>query len=289
MKKILAIVLSALMLMSIMPVAFAADEECKHRFDNFLGERPNVRDDGYCYCSLCGVKSADFSGVVEAFVRGTAILFSVYDADAGLERDYLQGVLRRITDELYFFEEDNYFTIAYATEEEQDEIDFRVNNAKKVLDDFKNENYAVVYDATELATKYMSVYFQVQWYTGGERAFFGDYLNVVRAAMNDYENIVYSVESGLIEADYEVCAKEATKVMNCFDRQISCLEGNHTFGEYTENADGSKTANCTCCVATDTIEAEKKDIMDIVSTDLVELIKMLIAIVKSFVEAVILK
>ncbi len=285
MKKLLAVLIAVAMIASAIPVAFAAEEECEHRFDNFIGERPNVRDDGYCYCSMCGVKSANLSGVVEVFFESVAVNFSVYDYEADVDRGYIMEVLGNVTDELYYVEEGDDFFIGYATEKDQSEIDSRVKNAKLVLDEFKKENYAVVYDATELAEKYITVQFQAQWF-GGERNYFGDFYNEMMSAMADYEKIVEKVETGVITGNYEECAKEADKLISCLDRQILCLSGNHTFGEYTDNGDGTSTAKCEYCTTTDTVEVEKKDILDILSADLVELMKMLFALVKSFIETV---
>lgn len=280
-KKILAALIAIIMLVSSIPVAYAA-EECEHRFDNFLGERPNVRDDGYCYCSLCGAKSADFSGVLEVFYELMAVNFSIYEPTAGLDREYLHEVVNETTDALYCYEEGNYFFIGYATEEDQGEIDFRVNNAKAVLKAFKDEGYAVLYDGTEVATLTMMVQFGAQW-VGGNKIFTKKMLDEEDAAYDAYNAIAEKGELGLAPVTEQECAAEAEKLMACYRKMISCLEGNHTFGEYTDNGDGTKTAGCEYCNATDTIEAEKKDITDIVSTDLVELIKMLYALIKSFI------
>lgn len=284
MKKLLAVLIAIIMIVSTMPVAFA-QEECEHRFDNFLGERPNVRDDGYCYCSVCGAKSADFSGVVEVFYELMAINFSIYEPTAGLDRECLDEVINETTDALYCYEEGNYFFIGYATEEDQGEIDFRVNNAKAALKAFKDEGYAVLYDGTEVATLTMMVQFGAQW-VGGNSFFSAEMLNEEDAAFDAYEAIAEKGELGLAPVTEQECAAEAEKLMACYRKMISCLEGNHVFGEYTDNGDGTSTAKCEYCTTTDTVEAEKKDILDILSADLVELMKMLFALVKSFIETV---
>ncbi len=291
MKKILAIVLSALMLMSIMPVAFAADEECKHWFNNINGERPNIREDGYCYCCKCGVKGADFSEVIEVWGKAVGIYFSAYDSKIAFDRaddvfNLIDGYIRDPLDESVDYTE--WLYLAQMTSEDQAVVDEIVEKSRKIIDDFKKENYIVIYDGTELGYYYVWTVTAIQ-NKNGSLEFSEEFEKNFEENPFVYEDLLRDIRNGEKEIDADECIKKGESLTFFYKCAMACTFGNHPWGEYTENADGSKTANCTCCVATDTIEAEKKDIMDIVSTDLVELIKMLIAIVKSFVEAVILK
>ncbi len=285
MKKLTAIILSIIMLVSVMPVAFAADEECEHWFNNIIGERPNISEDGYCHCYKCGVKGADFSEVIEVWIEAVGIYYSVYDSEIAFERAHdvyssVDEFIRRPIDE-----ESEYVRVDYLTAEDQSVVDEIVEKSRKFIADFKNENYLVIFDAYEYAYYYTWAVTAIRG-EGIKFEFSKDFEKNFDESPFVYDELIYEIRNGEKEVVAEDCIEKGENITFLFKNVRDCIFGNHRWGEYTENADGSKTANCTCCVATDTVEAENKDIFDILATDLVELVKMLIALIKSFAETV---
>lgn len=280
-KKLLAFLIAIIMIVSTMPVAFA-QEECEHGFYNFTGERPNLKEDGYCYCYKCGAKSINFTEVIDVLIDGMGIVFSSYGTEEAFrEAIYVWDVVNSYVYGGSRYEELGYY-IADLTEEDQSLADEIVGKLKGIISDFEAKNYPVIYDAEEM----------MYWYFWGfmARNYGSDILVLDDSAFEEYEEAyMYFVNRDIYEfflADAEETAEKGELLIHMFKIVANCRSGNHTFGEYTDNGDGTKTADCEYCNTVDTVEAEKKDIIDIVSTDLVELIKMLFTLVKSFIETV---
>lgn len=71
---------------------------------------------------------------------------------------------------------------------------------------------------------------------------------------------------------------------------INCLDGNHPYGEYisnndaTEEADGTKTATCEFCGATDTVIDEGSKLVK--EEENLSFFARLIALIKAFFERI---
>ena len=82
-------------------------------------------------------------------------------------------------------------------------------------------------------------------------------------------------------------------VKSYFDLLFACFDGDHPYGEYisdnnaTEEADGTKTATCEFCGATDTIidegtKLEKEEPNEEPTEEKVSFFEKLIALIKEF-------
>lgn len=85
------------------------------------------------------------------------------------------------------------------------------------------------------------------------------------------------------QAEYDASLE---KVKPCFDLIFNCLDGNHPYGEYvsnndaTEEADGTKTATCEFCGATDTVTDEGSKLVK--EEESLSFFARLIALIKEF-------
>lgn len=72
----------------------------------------------------------------------------------------------------------------------------------------------------------------------------------------DEADALYTYENIKTQVEFDACWKRACPVL---DLVFNCFDGNHLYGEYisnndaTEEADGTKTATCEFCGATDTV------------------------------------
>lgn len=275
-KKVLSVLLAIIMIASVMPMAFAA-EECEHSFLNFYSERPNLREDGYCYCSRCGVKSANFTEAIEVYSECLSIVYSIY----GTEEGHWSAINVWEWLEFYVYGYDDYFGskagfLGHMTEKDQAIVDERMDAVKAVVNDFRANDFPVVYDADEMM------------YWGFWALFAHDYGKSIEMknevcpelfwdAFEYFEDICWRSE--FVEVDAAVAEEYAEILTECYKIVTACKTGNHIFGEYTTNSDGSKTAECKYCFATDTIEADKDE--DSFMKSIFDLIRLLIDFILS--------
>lgn len=116
------------------------------------------------------------------------------------------------------------------------------------------------------------------------------YIELYLMAADSFNNELFAYRAEhprdveMTQADFDAIYKE--KFTPFFDMLINCLDGNHPYGEYisnndaTEEADGTKTATCEFCGATDTVIDEGSKLVKEPASffeRLIEFIKSLIA------------
>lgn len=247
MKKLLSLVLAVIMLLSIMPTAYAQratySPEIEEYIEDYIKAVAYFRNIYATPEQKLEVRSI----IREAFDENTDIS-PVYDNLANIEAD---GRLEELT---AFHEV-----------------------LKKVIDEVEEKisagEFVIVLDTYEV-TKY-SCYCEI-YYSYEDLAAINDrtenfksdkYIEVWNEAQIGID-IVYPILNGLGEgplstkltqAEFDAALEMAKPLYNLY---VACLDGNHPYGEYisdnnaTEEVDGTKTATCEFCGATDTIVDE---------------------------------
>ncbi len=102
----------------------------------------------------------------------------------------------------------------------------------------------------------------------------------------DVLNDIYLCESGTHVCTDFVAVDENTHKSVCTFCNIGEITSEHTWGEYTENADGSKTAVCEFCDATNVIPGETVEPEENIFASLLEKIKSFFDAIIAFLQSI---
>lgn len=252
--------LAVIMLLSVMPVAYAERATYPPEVEEFIENK--IKLDVYLFENI-------FS--YEGIVYGDASFLELIRAPGYAEElciAWYQAIEK-------WNSYDDWFHIDIG---EPDNLPYDEMNDDDFSESFRvfNEIFKPIIDMTEELIESGKLVWIINYYD-----FFNTYHSVFSYYDDDcIENILYSVNdeyiqlcgeayaeafyyiddtpiSELDQAEFDAIWKE--KVVPFFDMMINCLDGNHPYGEYisnndaTEEADGTKTATCEFCGATDTV------------------------------------
>lgn len=325
MKKVLSLILAVVIIASAIPVAFAADE-CEHIFqkDSVVSSGDYLTEQ-YCKCGNCGevvlVKMADYSGYIMATIKLWSVTESVYTSydftETENERiEYISTRFSEIEEEV-----ENYPYVL--TDKYQDAADAWAAEitslANEVASYIKGEKLV---DATEFLFFDQILYVYIRSiYTNKE---IKEIENKMPEGMDDaafdariaghqyLENARKNPETASQEAfdavwkDLEIYGRA---LINCLENNhdyskgtdnldgthsLCCYfcgfdaetTGAHVWGEYVSNGDGTETAKCTYCEATDTKVEEKTEADEEIADNIFQLIKIFIDMIIDFFESI---
>lgn len=325
MKKVLSLILAVIIIASAIPVAFAADE-CEHIFykDSVVSSGDYLTEQ-YCKCGNCGevvlVKMADYSGYIMATIKLWSVTESVYTSydftETENERiEYISTRFSEIEEEV-----ENYPYVL--TDKYQDAADAWAAEitslANEVASYIKGEKLV---DATEFLFFDQILYVYIRSiYTNKE---IKEIENKMPEGMDDAAFDARIAGHQYLEnarKNPETASQEAFdavwKDLETYGRAlINCLENNHDYskgtdnldgthslccyfcgfdaettgahvwGEYVSNGDGTETAKCTYCEATDTKVEEKTEADEEIADNIFQLIKIFIDMIIDFFESI---
>ncbi len=266
MKKILAFILSVIMLLSVMPVAFAAQFEYPHEVEHFF--------DIFARIESYGDNKYEDNSVYRNKIR--VILDSALDAFEDLGYDSAPPL-----------DKDNDYTDVSWFSDFNKCMQPAIDNIESKIASGEIKVLINVYECYKYE-------FYLQWHYDMEKAaeivdnqFFLQ--NPIYAEMYDKINnfdFVALLENSTTQAEFDAGWKENCVPFN--DMLMDCLDGNHPYGEYisnndaTEEADGTKTAVCEFCGATDTVTDEGSKLVK----EPASFFERLIALIKAFFEKI---
>ena len=256
MKKILALVLSVVMLLSIMPMAYAKR----------------------------ATYSPEIEQLLDNYLKLSAYESSVYETDE--QRWYVEDMVLMLYDTLraegLFFEGDYDYFSSIEAEGSLDEISVLNEYFKAANDEIEKK--------IESGEIVVVIYAYGYWDILRTYFFYGpDFDELIeraenfgsdkfKTALDEFVNGKDLFETACNQAEHDTAAE---KMKHFMDLACACLDGNHPYGEYIsdnnaiEDADGTKTATCDFCGATDTIIDEGTK-LPVESASLFELIMELI-------------
>lgn len=271
MKKLLALILSVILILSVMPVAFAAEK-------------------------------TQYEVYVEEYIRLVAYADNVYDSSS-----FNEYIISTYRDELWLNDlepdSENLLNAIERIKKANADIEKRIANGEAI----------VVYDFYAI----IEADYALRYYCDGlnefEEYFYNnnyDYYQEVRQWIDEMSMVI---KNGGTQAEFEAAAQ---KIIDFYKQVRMHLDGDHTpekyvdncdgthkikctfcgkneisahtFSEYvsnndaTEEADGTKTATCELCGATDTVVDEGSKLVK----EPASFIEMLIALIKSFFEKI---
>ncbi|MBR6567431.1 MAG: hypothetical protein IKK60_02145 [Clostridia bacterium] len=259
-KRILALVLSVIMVLSIMPMAFAT-EECEHEFNEETLERPgDFQQNGYYFCDECkkyvSVEAADYNEYFSVLLILMAKCFSVYslgDIDSFSEIKELDVEIEEVTEKMDRVEglyiESEQFIVDYYTGRiieitEKFDAFIEASEAELIVDAFDYVRYGQALNY-ELGLKYtnreVQKLFDACMNTDLHRE-----AEMSRSRALKYLSEGYKNPENVSQEEFDCIFK------NCKDfcMQIhNCLDGKHKFDTATDNNDGTHKGTCTFCLA----------------------------------------
>ncbi len=273
MKKLLSLVLAVIMLLSIMPIAYAQratySPEIEEYIEDFIKACTYFRN-----IYETPEQQTEVRNILREAIGENTEIFPTYENLTNINDN---GLL----DELTVFHE--------CLKKGIDEIE------KKIADD----EIAIVldvYEACKCALYADTYYSDKDWKEIGDRAenFKSDkYIK----AYNEAEigvDIIAPMLGGFGDGPSTTTMTQAefdaalAMVKAFYDLMFACLDGNHPYGEYisdnnaTEEADGTKTATCDFCGATDTITDEGTKL----PKEKASLLEMIFDLIKDFLNII---
>lgn len=264
-KKILSMLLAAIMLLSVMPVAYAERATYSPEVEEFIETK--IKLDAYLIenrFSYEGINYGDTAFVDLIRTPGYAEELCIAWYQASEEWDsYDDGSF-----DIYIGGWDDYL-YDKLNDEAYLEVFSVFNDIFKPIIDMTEEliesgKLVWVIDYCEFLKAYHSLYSYYDIYSLDVKPGYpakDEYVQLIEEGGKGAQELVnYKEDTPVSEydqAEFDVILKE--KVVPCFDIIINCLDGNHPYGEYisnndaTEEADGTKTATCEFCGATDTV------------------------------------
>ncbi len=277
MKKTLALILTVIMVLSIMPMAFAKravySPEIEEYIDNF------ARVTSILTYNLYEPREQH----IEVYEMMSEVVDNLNLADIGY-------------DTLINIEADGRLDEIIALNESLDkafaEIDKKIADGEMVCvvdsHELSKMMYYIAFHYSSEACedlKHRTIQFNSE-----------KYINIsteVEIASEQLEKI--QQERTATQADFDAAME---KIKPFYESVIACLDGNHPYGEYvsnndaTEEADGTKTATCEYCGATDTITDEgtklekEEEPKEEPEEEKVSFFEMIFALIKEFFEKI---
>ena len=247
MKKLLALILSVIMVLSIMPMAYAQRATYSPEIEEYIEdytkavayfkniyETPEQQTEvrniineavdgktevGPSYNNLTNIKDNGLSDELTAFHEGLKkgideVERKIADGEIAIVLDLYEALKRSLYAEIYY----NY--------EDLEEIGYRAEN-------FKSDTYVNAWNEAQRGAETVAP---------------------MLSALGDGPST-----TKITQAEFDAALAMITPF---YDLMFACLDGDHPYGEYisdnnaTEDVDGTKTATCEFCGATDTIVDE---------------------------------
>ena len=267
MKKLLALILAVIMVLSIMPMAYAGR----------VTYAPEIEE------------------YIDNYIRVSAFLnFSIYEPSE--KHEEIADMLFEVLDNLDFIDFSYDTLINIEADGRLDEIIALNESLNKALDevDKKIADYKLVcvIDSREYYELMASL---ICRYSLKEKNDMMDRVEKFNSekyvnALNEVEaakDLLFTVRT---QDDFD---DAMAKMRPLYDLMCACLDGNHPYGEYisdnnaTEEADGTKTATCEFCGATDTITDEGTKLeKEEEPEETVSFFEMIFALIKEFFEKI---
>lgn len=282
-KKILSMLLAVIMLLSVMPVAYA--------------ERATY--------------SPEVEQYIEIMLRIVAYGNNLYESGYGhgsdedgkdLPNEDLDKVTEIVNDALHEFVALGYNELPEPTYENIKNIDMKTvpdfnRIMKPAIDEVEAKiasgEIKVVINTYELVKYYYSgfIYHSEDEYNRivdyiGNNEKYAELGNIAMDSLNEMLKYRDDPNVKITQAEFDLIFKE--KFRPFYDIFINCLDGNHLYGEYisnndaTEEADGTKTATCEFCGATDTVIDEGSKLV----REPASFIEMIIAFFRMLIEKI---
>lgn len=258
MKKLLALILSVVMLLSVMPVAYA--------------ERATFSSE----VELC----------IDSFINAYSFAMSRYETAE--QQDEVEAIFENALDkELEIFNGKDIFQIVHTGSLDDIQLLTEVyQNAVEVVEEkISNGELVIVINAYKLAKLDLDIQFYYEYNEWQNLKLVSRKYN--EQYWNEYNNAYDQMEMAyaLSQAEFDAAVDKLISLYSLF---INCLDGVHNYGEYisnndaTEEADGTKTAVCEICGATDTVVDEGSKLV----REPASFFEMLIAFIKAFFEKI---
>ncbi len=258
-KKIISMVLAIVLVLSVMPMAFAADE-CEHMFNEETLVRPALYQKGHYICPLCNekvyVELADLKGFYKAYYDWYVVVEDVYIYQKPFDTDmktYFYEKFWKIEDDFVRDETGSW------VENEQEEVNALTARLEELTEEYRNyliEIGAVrVVDTSEYAwcETYAPVIYYFEHTEEEFRQVMDDFSEEAqnkafksREAVREYLSNAHNNPEEASQEEFDKLAEGNIR----YTRAIcSCLENNHEFIKGTDNLDGTHSLYCYYCTA----------------------------------------
>lgn len=248
MKKTLALILSVIMVLSIMPMAYAQRATYSPEIEEYIEDYLKV----YTYVRniyATPEQKIEVQSMIREAVDGKTEISPTYDNLTNIEADGR-------SEELTAFHE----ILKKAINEIEKKI--AAGEIVIVLDTYEYWKLFMFLEGSYYSEEDMEILIN------RAENFNSDKYNKALIEAVEGNNEIESVTSGMGQGAMSTTMTQAefdasvAKIKPLCDSIVACLDGNHPYGEYisnndaTEEADGTKTATCEFCGATDTITDE---------------------------------
>lgn len=258
-KKILALIMSVLMIVSVMPVAFAAD--CEHELNMSTLVRPSDNENkGYYVCAKCGedivVNRPDYSdfwdviGEIEAIIEAS----SLYNPKQGA---ILEEYAYKIIDTAEIRPPENFFNLI---EQEQDVVDTVTANYNAILEELKTfadkNGYKSPYNLKDYVTGLLRADFCNFIYGISFKAFIEELpketqqkINETVAEAEEIFDKIFATNAvdDITEEDIILLNGAYAKLGAVYNNVCNCIENKHNPGKLADNGEGNHVATCDLC------------------------------------------
>lgn len=256
-KKLISMVLAVVLALSVMPMAFAA-QECEHEFNEETLVRPTLYEKGYYICPLCNenvyVELADFRGMYLALYEFYAVVDSVYIYEKPFEVEMQDYFVIKYT------EIEDSFTSKSWAEPEQTELDALTARLEELTKEYKiylDEIGSVrVVDVSEYwywCEMFASSMIYLDYTEEELKRVFDDFSEEAqdkafesRQAAREYLSNVRENPENASQEEFDKLAEDCITYVKA---SYNCLENNHQFTKGTDNADGTHSLCCYYCTA----------------------------------------
>lgn len=272
MKKLLALILTVIMVLSIMPMAYAKRAEYSPEIEEYIENYIRV----YSYLGShyeTSDQKTEVQKIIGEAVDGKTQVFPSYENLINIEAD------ERL---------DEIIALNESIEKAFDEIEKKIAADEIVIvtDIYEYYKYGLYIDG--------SCYYSSEDITEirdrVENLKSEKYLKAWNEAEMGMETIRQAVNGmgghAIPQAEFDSAME---RVKPFYDLVFACLDGDHPYGEYisdnnaTEEVDGTKTATCDFCGATDTITDEgTKLVKEEEPEETISFFEMIFALLKEF-------
>ena len=277
MKKTLALILSVIMILSIMPIAYAKrvtySTEIEQYIEDYIRLATYYNNQYKTYEQQTEVRN-----IISEAIDGKTEVYPYYEVLINIEADELADFHEGLKKGIEEVEAKIYAGDFVVVTDIYEWCKYEVYLAHSCY--YSNENVTEVWDGSENSNsdKYIDVW------------------NEANIGLDTIHQVVNGMGGHAIpQADFD---DAMAKMRPLFDLVSACLDGNHPYGEYvsnndaTEEADGTKTATCEFCGATNTITDEGTKLEKVEEQkeepkeEKVSFFEMIFALIKEFFEKI---
>lgn len=266
MKKILSITLALIMLLSVMPVAYAAEDAVVRAYVDEAIKTYTYRYSSYEPSDFKNGLNALIMEINVPFIENTGIFVDVTEEDICLKEwmDLHKEDLPAITEMLK--------DVNAAIEEKMEKCDATIRvNSNALIASVCNIAAFYYVEEYEQCSYYVGIWYGYQkispWYPSPDSCETqAEYDEAIKDSLEVFELVKKHLDGEHDEVTYRDIGDGTHKAVCgvCEEKEISA----HTFSVYvsnndaTEEADGTKTATCEFCGATDTVTDEGSKIVN---------------------------